>query len=147
MNKTLCICVLFASVALCEAKADEPDERQRIVEYFEITGVEDSLQRQIDSMKKEARGHYAGYPPVFWQDLERLYDRYKADVFDAYVDVADEHLTVGELESLIEFLDTELGRKFLLISQRLQPEYDKAVSIIYADWLDDLQNLVDEHAP
>ena len=147
MKRNTGLLLLVISVFAACVQADEPNKRRTVLEYFELTGVVESLKRQMETTKTEARGHYAGYPPVFWEDLDRLYDRYEADVLNAYVDVADENLSTSELESIMDFLATEPGQKFLSISKRLQPKYDEATAAVYADWLDDLQDLVDEHAP
>ena len=149
MNKSplvlICILGLFPGCV----SSDDQSRRDRIIEYFEIAGLLESIKNQVELMKVGSRDASSGWPPEIWED-ERVvlaFDKYESDLLEAYVDVAYQNLSDDDLEFLFRVLETEDGRRMMDMTRRLRPHYDAATLEPYEAFIDRLNSVFREYAP
>ena len=103
--------VLLVSLSLVAASAcsGEASRRDRVLRYYEASGVLDSIDRNFVAMVQQSRKMYAGYPAEFWAGHDAIFRQYKADLVDLYVDVALDELSDRELDELLadHYLEAE----------------------------------------
>jgi len=141
------VALILLSLVAASACSDEVSKRDRILRYYEATGVLDSIDRSVVAMVRESRKIYAGYPAEFWAGHDALFRKYRTDLVEVYVQVADEHLSSRELDALLEFIETDLGKKYLDLNLRLEPLYDEGAAEAYGEFMGNMGKLVVEYAP
>jgi len=125
MAKIWCILLVVFS---CSSHADAVSKREKIVEYFRVTGVMDSIERNAELGIKMMRDRSPEADPAFWESEEfvNAISWWKSEYLEANVAVAMAHISEQEITDIVEFLKTQTGQRFLDITIRLQPYYDEA---------------------
>ncbi len=141
----LLICLVLSGIS--PTLADEGNKRDRILSYFEVNGVLESIGKQIDGMLAQSKRQYSDFPDELWTDgrLDQLFEEYEASLIEAYIDAADENLSDEELGWLIDFMDAEEGRKFFELNHRVRPFYDEAANTVYVPFMDEMTALLMEY--
>lgn len=76
-----------------------------------------------------------------------MFQDYKEDLFEAYVDAAVRGMSEDEVIWLIEFLDSEEGQKMLKLTRRMSPMYDDAANAVYPRFAEALTKLLMQYVP
>lgn len=142
----LLICLVLFGIS--PTLAEEESKRDRILSYYEVNGVLESIGKQIDGMLAQSKRQYSDFPDELWTDgrLNQVFEEYKASLIEAYIDVADENLSDEELDWLIDYMDTEQGQKMFELNQRVRPLYDEATNSVYAPFMEAITALLMEYA-
>jgi hypothetical protein len=93
--------------------AENSDKRALILKLMEITGTKQRLAQTLDFIKK-------GMPP---QAVEVMDKAIKIDeLLEKLVPIYDRNLSAEELQGLINFYDSDLGRKYILVTPVIMKE-------------------------
>lgn len=148
MIRFLLLAFLLGLLIVDFAEADETTKRERILYLFEVNGVHRSVDNQIDAMLEQSKHQYADFPEELWTDgrLYQLFQDYREDLIEAYVDAADRGLSDEELTWIIDFLETEQGQKMLRLNNRTRPLYDEAANSVYPPFMEAVTKLLLQYA-
>ncbi len=145
--KSYLVLIYFVFAGMSPALADDENKRDRILSYFEVNGVLESIDKQMSAMRAQSKRQFAGLPDELWTDgrLDQLFEDYRTNLIEAYIDVADENLSDEELDWLIDFMDTEQGQKMFALNQRVRPFYDEAANAVYIPFMEAMNALLMEY--
>lgn len=80
---------------------------------FEVNGSKASIQVIFDQMFQMQRQHSTYIDAEVWDEFEKEFKKYSMDdLFEMLVPVYQKYLTREELEEIIAFYETPVGRKF-----------------------------------
>ncbi|GAB4451556.1 MAG: DUF2059 domain-containing protein [Armatimonadaceae bacterium] len=123
---TLIICLfalapVFAQEQSTAAKPN-PEKIQAIRQLIDLTGGGKALRQQIDQSidAQKAMSAESGIPPEFWDKFRR---RLKVEVLvEALIPVYDKHYTLDEIQAIIAFYQTPVGKKLVEKSSVIMQE-------------------------
>ena len=141
----------LAALALCWAfiVASQPAvPREKVLAYFAATGVLESIERQVELTADELKRLYPTLPTAFWSDpaLASALLKLKEDLTDSFVQAAATNLTEGELDELLDFLQSAQGKRMLALQLRLAPLYERATVQPQQRFNDAFIQLYERHA-
>jgi hypothetical protein len=109
---TTIIALFFITFGLSFSQTDT-DFKAKLKNMFEVSGSEKTYQtviKQIISMYKE---QFSDVPEETWNDLEKEFLKTSIDdLVDMLVPVYARHLTLDDLQKIIEFYQTPVGKKY-----------------------------------
>jgi hypothetical protein len=112
--------VLRAQVDSTQHSVD-PEKAQAIRTFLELTRVGDLCLLGLEQAMT-AQPDVAGMPEGFLEQFQAKAREKMPELIDMLVPVYDEHLTLDELEGLIEFLRTPLGQRYVDVQMELVGE-------------------------
>jgi hypothetical protein len=144
MKKLTILLLLLANIAL----AAEDDKKYRLVrEYMETADINKTVELYSKIYTSQAMIMYPDVPSSIWEskEYEIIIKKYVSDLYERWSKVYYQHLSIDELEELLAFLRTPLGKKFLSLQLKLEPVFAET-SIRAAENADiELQRLLNEN--
>ena len=109
---TIIIALFLITFGLSIGQADT-EFKAKLKNMFEVSGSEETYQtviKQIISMYKE---QFSDVPEETWNDLQKEFLKTSIDdLVDMLVPVYSRHLTLDDLQKIIEFYQTPVGKKY-----------------------------------
>ena len=143
----------FAQVALAisctfSAASQTAAPREKILAYFEATGVLESIEHNVELTADELKRLYPSMPTAFWGDpaFASALLKLRQDMTDSFVQAAAANLTERELDELLEFLQSDQGKRVLALQLRLAPLYERAAVQPQQRFNDAFIRLYERHA-
>ncbi|MBL1142820.1 MAG: DUF2059 domain-containing protein [Proteobacteria bacterium] len=120
--------LLIAFITACSVSADP---KQKLVdEYMEAMKINNTLKSFSSSYTLEAKRLYKDLPESFWtnDEYKKLIFDYEKALWEGWRAAYHKYLTEEELKELLQFLQTDLGKKFLRMQVEMEPIFTKVAS-------------------
>lgn len=118
MNRTvvalaagIVLCLGAAAPARAQAPASLRTKEDAAREILRITGAANMSRQMLEQMRPSLEKAVPGIPSSFWDDF--LAEVKTDELFDTIVPIYSRHFSLEELEQLIEFYKTPVGRKLI----------------------------------
>ncbi|UCH13121.1 MAG: DUF2059 domain-containing protein [Bacteroidales bacterium] len=91
----------------------DPEFKAALKNMFEVSGSEETYKTVIRQMVSMFKTQFANVPEGHWNDLENEFLQTSLDdLVDMLVPVYSKHLTLEDLQKIIEFYHTPTGKKY-----------------------------------
>jgi hypothetical protein len=111
--KTLSLLTLVLFFTSFSFGQDTSDYKKALQTMFEVSGSEGAYQAAITQMFSMFKQQYANVDEQTWGELEAEFNESSIlDLVDSLVPVYQKHLTLHDLNELIEFYQTPIGKKY-----------------------------------
>lgn len=123
--KSLLIGILFLfSISLY---SQSPEYVAKIEEFLVVSGATESVETSIDYIISEYKNSLPNVPDSFWIELNRKKrENFKKEFVKKMAPVYYKHLSLEEIDFVIKFYNTEVGKKFAKLTNILMEEGAKA---------------------
>jgi len=113
MKKIFLIIVLFVSVGVSAFGQTDSKYRQTLKKMFEVSGSEESYQTAIKQLFTMYKQQYPNVDPSMWDDFEKEFTVVSIkELTEMLVPVYSKYLSIDDLQDLIKFYETPVGKKF-----------------------------------
>lgn len=128
-----------------EPKSIDPKKREIILKLLEVADTKNMTQLMLDSMIEPLTAQIGrANPNLPAEELDKLRKSYQAEeLIEIIVPLYDKHYTQEELEGLVAFYQTPLGKKFIKTlpvltneSMKLGEEWGRKKSV---EWTDEMR--------
>ncbi len=93
--------------------AQSPEYASRLKTMLRLSGGEQTFQAAIDQMMSMVKQNNASVPEEIWAEMETEFKKTSIDdLVTKLVPIYSQHLTLEDLNGLIEFYKTPVGKKF-----------------------------------
>lgn len=114
-------------ISVVNLKSQSPEYINKIEEFLILSGAIESVESSIDYIYDEYKKQLPSVPNSFWMefnkkrrdDLKKMFVTKMAPVYYKY-------LTLEEIDFVIKFYKTEIGKKFAKLTNTLMEEGAKA---------------------
>ncbi|CAG4998204.1 hypothetical protein DYBT9275_01953 [Dyadobacter sp. CECT 9275] len=107
---TVLICLLTSSISFGQS---DPAYQKKLQKMFEVSGSEQTYKVAIQQMFQMFKQQKANVPENVWTEFEGEFLKTSIkDLVTMLEPVYQKHLTIDELQKIIEFYDTPTGKKF-----------------------------------
>tara|TARA_R110002050_G_scaffold191297_1_gene326046 strand:+ start:916 stop:1362 length:447 start_codon:yes stop_codon:yes gene_type:complete len=97
---------------ISQAQADSEYE-QTLKKMFKLSGTEQSYQAAVQQMISLFKEQYTEVDPAIWDEFQKSFAKTSLnDLTEMLVPVYAKHLTKKDLEELIKFYESPIGKKF-----------------------------------
>ena len=91
----------------------DPEFKAALKNMFEVSGSEESYKMVIKQMVTMFKTQFSDVPEEHWNNLEKEFLQASLDdLVDMLVPVYKRHLTLDDLQKIIEFYHTPTGKKY-----------------------------------
>ena len=91
----------------------DPEFKAALKNMFEVSGSEETYKTVIRQMVSMFKTQFANVPEEHWNELENEFLQTSLDdLVDMLVPVYSKHLTLEDLQEIIEFYHTPTGKKY-----------------------------------
>lgn len=129
MWKSLPWCLLVIVLAAgCAARVAPPQNggaQDRVRRLLQISDAGSLTKPVVDSVIRPARAYMVKVPESFWTDFERRVDRNEA--VERLIPVYQARFTPQEVEQLIAFYESPIGRRMVGVQADLNKDVAKAL--------------------
>jgi len=148
MKNSKVLSFLLLLLFFVDCSATDISKRERIIEYFRVNGVMQSIEQNAVLGVEEMKRSNPKLPVEFWNSdsFKSAIQWWKEAYLDAYVEVAIKNISDAELDELIAFHKTDLGKRFLALNIRIQPHYNKVSAKLFGEFSDKFKGLVREYS-
>lgn len=125
MKKIIIIAFLIVAWFSCSSPAESKNDL--VDQYMNVTNVDEIIKQYSYAYTAEAKRLYKNLPESFWSSKEylKIIDEYENELWEDWKSVYNTKISENELKQLINFLKTDLGKKFLNIQKDTQPLFTK----------------------
>ena len=110
-NSILSICLIIGS--MCASYSQDARYKPMLTKMFSVSGSEETYKAAIRQMFVMFKRQSSNVPEEVWADLEKEFLQTSMDdLVDMLAPVYEKHLTLADLQKLIEFYETPVGVKF-----------------------------------
>jgi len=107
---TLAITLFFTSLLFGQVDKDYCNTLKKM---FEVSGAEETYKNVITQMISIYKQEYTDIRSEFWKEIENeLLKTSLSDLAELLVPVYNKYMTKEDLESIIEFYESPIGKKF-----------------------------------
>lgn len=107
------IFVVFSSISVFSQTSSETEYSQTLKKMFEVSGSEESYQTAIRQMFSMFKQQYQNVETEQWNEIEKEFLKTSLDELTTMlVPVYIKHMTQADLEEIISFYQTPVGKKF-----------------------------------
>jgi uncharacterized protein len=100
-------------VSMCAAYSQDVGYKSMLTKMFSVSGSEETYKSAIRQMFVMFKQQSSDVPDEVWADLEKEFLQTSMDdLVDMLAPVYEKHLTLADLQKLIEFYETPAGVKF-----------------------------------
>ena len=104
------------------------EPRSDIIEFLEITGIFEGLQRGANLYLQDLMQKYPNAKKEFWYDVsEHDLKRYTASVKSFYISQYSDYFTKAEMSSILGFFKTPHGSKLKKLNTVLLPKFMETI--------------------
>ncbi len=109
---TTIIAVFFITFGLSFGQTDD-EFKAKLKNMFEVSGSEEAYKTVIKQMITMYKQQFSSVPEETWNGLEKEFLKTSIDdLVDMLVPVYSRHLTLDDLQKIIEFYQTPTGKKY-----------------------------------
>ncbi len=109
---TTIIALFLITFGLSYGQADN-EYKAKLKNMFEVSGSEETYQTVIKQMISMYKEQFSNVPEETWDDLEKEFLKTSMDdLVDMLVPVYSRHLTLDDIQKIIEFYQTPVGKKY-----------------------------------
>ncbi len=109
---TTIIALFLITFGLSIAQTDT-EFKAKLKNMFELSGSEEAYKTIIKQMIAMYKDQFSDVPEETWNDLEKEFLKTLLDdLVDMLVPVYSRHLTLDDLQKIIEFYQTPVGKKY-----------------------------------
>ena len=102
--------IFFSGLAFGQV---EEEYKVKLKKMFEVSGSEESYNAVLDQLFTMYKSQYPNVKPELWDDLKQEFTSQSMnDLVDMLAPVYYKYLTKEDLDKLIEFYNTPVGKKF-----------------------------------
>lgn len=113
MKRTLSILAFFMLFTFTSFAQSDKVYENTLSEMFQVSGSEETFKVAINQMITSYKGQYPQVSADIWKELEKEFLKASMDELVVMLTPAyQKHLTQKDLEELIQFYKTPIGRKF-----------------------------------
>ena len=113
------------------------------MEYFDISGYTEVIKRSTESRSNSWKEKYPDVPESFWQEnLDDLITKTQNELINVHISVNEEMLTLDEVQLILEFTKSDIGKKLSEISHKITPNLTKRASEVGLQSDRNLQSLL-----
>lgn len=95
------------------SQSDNKEYSKVLKKMFEISGAEESFKGAIKQMVVPFKNSYTGIEEKFWDELEKEFLKTSLnDLTEMLVPVYQKQFSIEELNGIILFYESEIGRKY-----------------------------------
>ena len=122
-------------------------EKSLVDEYMEITGINETIDMYPIAYTAEAKNQFKTISAGFWESpkYKSLISIYYNEIYLGWKIAIKESTTEDELEKIIKFLKTPLGKRIQIIQKTTRPKYMHVNSIAVRRLNDKLNKLIYSH--
>ena len=110
---TVVLIALLAGLSFDRALAAKSSKDQKIRQLLEITGAAKLGGQVVQQMFPSLRQMAPQVPANVWDDLEKEMEKRVPEMADIIVPIYDKHFTESDIDGLIAFYRTPVGKKFI----------------------------------
>ncbi len=120
MKKLLVLfCLLFA----INLKSQSPEYLDKMIEFFKVSGSYEGVESSIYQIIEDYKSYYPDVPEEFWSEHIDLYkDEYLRNFAEKLAPVYSKYLTLEDIDNAIKFYNSETGKKFSQLTNKLMEE-------------------------
>ena len=109
---TIISALFFITFGLSFGQTDT-EFKAKLKSMFEVSGSEETYQTVIKQMISMYKQQFNNVPEETWDDLEKEFLKTSMDdLVDMLVPVYSRHLTLDDIQKIIEFYQTPVGKKY-----------------------------------
>ena len=113
MTKRILAISLFILVSLTAFGQVDKEYSKTLNKLFEVSGTNDSYQAVTKQMFELFKQQYTNVEADIWKDLEKEFSKSSLkELTNLLVPVYSKHLTLEDLQELIKFYKTPVGKKY-----------------------------------
>ena len=113
MKRTVTISALFLLTFALSFGQVDAEYKVTLKKMFEVSGSEETYKTVIKQMVSMFRTQFSQVSEEIWNDLEEEFLQTSLDdLVDMLVPVYSRHLTIDDLQKIIEFYYTPAGKKY-----------------------------------
>ncbi len=114
MKKNFITIALILTVSFTAIGQVDKEYSKSLKKMFEVSGAEESYQVAIQQIFAMYREEYSNVGSDIWEDLEKEFSNTSLDkLTEMLVPVYSKYLTLEDLQELIEFYETPIGKKLV----------------------------------
>ncbi|GAB4407207.1 MAG: DUF2059 domain-containing protein [Microscillaceae bacterium] len=115
MKKITCLfSLIFFLSTLSSLQAQSPNYRNKVKKMLELSGSEQMFKLSIKQMLETFKGMRSEVPAAFWDDFEvEVMKTSINDLVEMLTPVYFRHLSESDLDELITFYESPIGKKFV----------------------------------
>jgi uncharacterized protein len=157
LTAVLALCLLSATACVAQqSAADQPATKADIDRYFDAMHVRDMTKNMMDAMSQQVRKMMhdqlqktPSLPPDAAEQMDKFYDKIWADMpindlLDAMEPVYAKHFTKGDIDALIAFYSTPVGKKMLAEMPAITQEAMQASFGVTQKYMDHVMEQVNQ---
>jgi hypothetical protein len=112
MKRIAVVCLIISFATVLSARPDE-NYKTTLKKLFRVSHTEETFDAAIKQMFKLYREQQSDIPAEIWTDFEKEMSKTSMDdLVDMLVPVYSKHLTIDDLNELIRFYESPVGRKY-----------------------------------
>jgi len=145
----LVLCLFAATTCVAQqSDADQPATKADIDRYYDAMHVRDLMKSTMDAVSKQMRQMMhdqiqktPNLPPDAEEQIDKMYDKMLKqmpidELLDAMEPVYDKHFTKGDIDAMIAFYSTPVGKKMLAEMPAITQEAMAASSGVIRKFMD-----------
>lgn len=118
----LCLVLFVCSLAQAQSPSD-PEKIQNIKKLIRLHGGLDDLKQKVDSQITAYCEKIPGLPPEYAESMKKVFDEIDmADLADKFVSAYAKQLTDKEVDGLLKFYESPLGKKVIAVMPKIHSE-------------------------
>lgn len=153
----LVLCLLAATTCVAQqSDADQPATKADIDRYYDAMHLRDLMKSTMDAVSKQMRQMMheqiqktPNLPPDAEEQINKMYDRMLQnmpidDLLDAMEPVYAKHFTKGDIDALVAFYSTPVGKKMLAELPSITQEAMQASTPVIRKFMDQAMQQVQD---
>ena len=113
MTKVLTVFSFLVLLSFSTYGQTDKEYSKTLNKMFEVSGTEESYQAAIKQMFTMFKQQYSNVETTIWDDMEKEFSQTSMnDLTEMLVPVYSKYMTKDDLEELIKFYQTPVGKKF-----------------------------------
>jgi len=113
---------LFLLSALVLPSIGHCEQREDILTFLKVTGMEEGISRSAKLYRDEIRKNYPKAPESFYKALDSDLKKYVTEMNSYYVKLYSKEFSKEDMKSILSFLRTPTGKKFAVINTDKLPQ-------------------------
>ncbi len=113
MKKLFPTLILFLVISFSTFAQSDNTYKDALTKMFKVSGTEETYQVAIKQMFSMFKNQYSQVDSGVWEGLEKEFQNSSMDeLVDLLLPVYKKHLTINDINAIINFYETEAGKKF-----------------------------------
>ena len=129
---------LHASAQAASQQSELSNSDARIHHLLEISGSKQMVYQSALMMLDQFRKVAKGLPDAFWDEALDLFSARLDDFLDQMVPIYRRHLTPDEIEGLIKFYESPVGKRFV----EEQPAIQQEAAMVGQRWGEEMSKVI-----